>query len=122
LQNAAVFAAPCVVATDGDRDGLPTVVVEAMALGTPCVTTDVTGLSEIVRDGETGLRVAQRAPEALADALARMLDDKALRVLLAENARRQVERDFDVDRNAAELRTAFGEAIDGRAAGLRAVG
>jgi len=122
LQNAAVFAAPCVVASDGDRDGLPTVVVEAMALGTPCVTTDVTGLSEIVRDGETGLRVPQHAPEALADALARMLDDKALRVLLAEEARRQVERDFDVDRNAAELRTAFGEAIDGRAAGLRAVG
>jgi len=122
LQNAAVFAAPCVVAADGDRDGLPTVVVEAMALGTPCVTTDVTGLSEIVRDGETGLRVPQHAPEALADALARMLDDKALRVLLAEEARRQVERDFDVDRNAAELRTAFGEAIDGRAAGLRAVG
>ena len=122
LQNAAAFAAPCVVAADGDRDGLPTVVVEAMSLGTPCVTTDVTGLSEIVRDGETGLRVPQHAPEALADALARMLDDKALRVLLAEEARRQVERDFDVDRNAAELRSAFGEAIDGRAAGLRAVG
>ena len=122
LQNAAVFAAPCVVAADGDRDGLPTVVVEAMALGTPCVTTDVTGLSEIVRDGETGLLVAQHAPDALATALARVLDDGALRVRLAEEARRQVERGFDVDTNAAELRATFGEAIDGRAATLRAVG
>lgn len=122
LKHAAVFAAPCVVAADGDRDGLPTVVVEAMALGTPCVTTAVTGLSEVVRDGDTGLVVAQRAPEALADALARMLDDRALRIRLAEEARRQIERDFDVDRNAAELRTMFGEAIDGRAADVRAVG
>jgi len=122
LHNAAVFAAPCVVATDGDRDGLPTVVVEAMALGTPCVSTDVTGLSEVVRDGATGLLVPQRAPEALADALTRVLDDGALRVLLAENARRQIEGSFDVDRNAAELRATFGEAIDGRATTLRAVG
>ena len=122
LQNAAVFAAPCVVADDGDRDGLPTVVVEAMTLGTPCVSTDVTGLSEIVRDGETGLVVPQRAPEALADALARILDDPALRVGLAGEARRQVERGFDVDINAAELRATFEKAVEGRAAVLRAVG
>src|SRR5262249_30826288 len=54
VRSAAVFAAPCVVGQDGNRDGLPTVLLEAMALGTPCVSTDVTGIPEVVRDGETG--------------------------------------------------------------------
>jgi glycosyltransferase involved in cell wall biosynthesis len=107
LQGAAVSALPCIVADDGDRDGLPTVLVEAMALGTPCVSTDVTGVPEVVRHGETGLCVAQRDPSQLADALASLLDDPALRDRLAENARAMIERDFDVDRNATLLRALF---------------
>src|SRR5262249_44882456 len=50
-QSAAVLAAPCIVAEDGDRDGLPNVIQEALALGTPVVSTDVTGIPEVVRDG-----------------------------------------------------------------------
>lgn len=120
LQRAAVCAAPCVQAADGDRDGLPTVLIEAMALGTPCVGTDVTGIPEIVRHGETGLCVAQRDPEALADALAALIGDGALRVRLSERARALVEEEFDVDRNAAQLRGLFESAA--RAPGtLRAV-
>ena len=69
VQRAAVFAAPCVVAEDGNRDGLPTVLLEAMALGTPCVATDVTGMPEAVRHGDTGLIVDQHDPPALAHAL-----------------------------------------------------
>lgn len=107
LQGAAVSALPCIVADDGDRDSLPTVLVEAMALGTPCVSTDVTGVPEVVRHGETGLCVAQRDPAALADALAIVLDDPALRDRLARNARAMIERDFDVERNAALLRALF---------------
>lgn len=107
LQGAAVSALPCIVADDGDRDGLPTVLVEAMALGTPCVSTDVTGVPEVVRHGETGLCIAQRDPAALADALAVVLDDPALRDRLARNARALIERDFDVERNAALLRVLF---------------
>ncbi len=114
VQGAAVFAAPCVVGRDGNRDGLPTVLLEAMALGTPCISTDVTGIPEVVRDGETGLMVPQRDPAALADAIGRLLGDPGLRVDLAGRARRLVEAEFDVHRNAALLREVF-EAAHARA-------
>lgn len=104
VRLAAVLAAPCVIGSDGNRDGLPTVLLEAMALGTPCVSTDVTGIPEAIRDGDTGLLVAQHAPGDLARALARMLDDEPLRVALAGAARDLVEQRFDVDVNAARLR------------------
>ena len=107
VQRAAVFAAPCVVGRDGNRDGLPTVLLEAMALGTPCVATPVTGIPEVVRDGETGLLVPEHDPAALAGALGRLLDDRALRVRLAGQARGLVEREFDSRRQAQVLRALF---------------
>jgi glycosyltransferase involved in cell wall biosynthesis len=107
--SAAVFAAPCVVGTDGNRDGLPTVLLEAMALGTPCVATPVTGIPEVVHDGQTGLMVPESDPVALAAALARLLDDAALRSHLAQSARTLVESEFDSHRQATVLRGLFGE-------------
>jgi glycosyltransferase involved in cell wall biosynthesis len=107
VQNAAVFAAPYVIGKDGNRDGLPTVVLEAMALGTPCVSTDVTGIPEVVRDEETGLMVAQHDPKALADALERLLNSAALRVRLATQARQLIESEFDIHKNTASVRTLF---------------
>ncbi len=115
FREAAVVAAPCVIGADGDRDGLPTVLLEAMALGVPCVSTDVTGIPELVRDGDTGLCVPQRDPHALADALQRLLDDADLRVDLATRARRSIEQDFDIRRNAARLREWFAAARDATA-------
>jgi len=115
VQGAAVFAAPCVVGSDGNRDGLPTVLLEAMALGTPCVSTAVTGIPEVLRDGETGLMVPQRDPAALADAIERLLGDPTLRVELADRARRLIEEEFDVHRNAALLREVFDTAHLGAA-------
>jgi len=105
MRRAAVVAAPCVVAADGNRDGLPTVLLEAMALGTPCVSTPVTGIPELVRDGETGLIAPERDPEALATAIERLLEDVPLRVRLAENARDLVARDYDASRNTAAMRS-----------------
>jgi glycosyltransferase involved in cell wall biosynthesis len=104
IRKAAVFAAPCVVSADGDRDGLPTVLLETMALGTPCVSTDVTGIPEVLRDGRTGLMVSQHDPAALAEALERLLNDGALRELLAREARRLAEEQFDIRRNTSEMR------------------
>ena len=117
VQESAVMAAPCVVGRDGNRDGLPTVLLESMALGTPVVSTAVTGIPEVVRDGETGLLVAESSPAELADALERLLDDAALRVRLATGARRLIEEQFDVHANAAELGAIFLAAADaGRSA------
>lgn len=114
VQQAAVFAAPCVVGDDGNRDGLPTVLIEAMALGTPCVATDVTGIPELVRHGETGLLVAQRDPAALATALEQLLDNRTLRTRLAASARQVIEDEFDIMHNSARLRECFVEATRAR--------
>lgn len=110
VQGGAVFAAPCVVGEDGNRDGMPTVLLEAMALGTPCVATDVTGIPELIDDGASGLIVPQRDPAALAAAMARLLDDERLRLRLASAARRRIEADFDITTSGAALRATFAEA------------
>jgi len=116
VQGSAVLAAPCIVARDGNRDGLPTVLLEAMALGTPCVSTDVTGIPEVLRHDDTGLMVPQHDPEALAEALSRFLTDPALRVRVASRARRLIQDEFDSRRNSHRLRALFtsGTALDGR--------
>jgi len=110
IQGGAVFAAPCIIGKDSNRDGLPTVLLEAMALGTPCISTDVTGIPEVIRDGQTGLTVPQQDAHALAAALEKLLTDGALRVRLAGAARRLIEAGFDTHRNTQALREIFGNA------------
>ena len=110
LGQASVLAAPCVISADADRDGLPTILLEAMALGTPCVSTDVTGIPEVLRHNQTGLRVAQRDPQDLATACAALLADVDLRQRLATAARALVEKQFDIRRNSADLRRLFAAA------------
>ena len=107
IQNAAVLAVPCIVGEDGDRDGLPNVIQEALALGTPVISTDVTGIPEVVRDGDTGLQVPQRDPLALASAIGRLLGDAHLSMRLAANARRLMEAEFNIHRNTERRRTIF---------------
>ena len=107
IRSAAVLAAPCVVAGDGDRDGIPTVLVEAMALGTPCVSTDVTGIPELLAPGGAGAVVPEHAPRELAATLERLLSDPALRVRIAAQARRRIEAEFDIRRTARALRALF---------------
>lgn len=109
-ERAAVFCLPCVVASTGDRDGLPTSVLEAMALGVPVVTTGVNGLNETVIDGVTGLIVPEHDPASLADALARLLADPELASRLAEAGRHHVEQGFTLERSVSILRSLFPEA------------
>jgi colanic acid/amylovoran biosynthesis glycosyltransferase len=110
MERAAVFCLPCVVAADGDRDGLPTSVLEAMALGVPVVTTAVNGLAEAVLHERTGLIVPQGDPAALADAIERLRSDPLLAARLGAAGRRHVERNFSLEHSAALLRSMFPEA------------
>ena len=108
--RASVLVAPCVVGADGNRDGLPTVLIEAMALGVPVVATPVTGIPELVEHEHTGLLVPERDPATLAAAIRRVLTDRDDARALAAAARRRVERDFDLRTNVARLRELLLEA------------
>lgn len=89
---------------EGDHfDGIPNVIAEAMALGTPVVATRVSGIPELVEDGVSGILVAEKDPESLANAAELLLTDAALAVKLAENAKCKVRKLFDQERNVSEL-------------------
>jgi glycosyltransferase involved in cell wall biosynthesis len=102
-KRAAVFALPCVVSEGGDRDGIPTVLLEAMASEVPVVSTPVSGIPELVESGHDGLLVPPRAPAELADALDRLLLDPNLRRNLGLAGRTKVSERFSINRNAAQL-------------------
>jgi glycosyltransferase involved in cell wall biosynthesis len=112
LSQASVLVAPCILASDGDRDGLPTVLLEAMAVGTPVVSTDVTGIPEILEDRVTGLAVPQRDPSALAMACQELVEDAALRKKLSVNARALIEERFDIRQNSKDLRRLFNRVLE----------
>jgi glycosyltransferase involved in cell wall biosynthesis len=116
-RQATVFALPCQVLDNGDRDGLPNVLVEAMSMEVPVVSTHVSGVPELVKHGENGFLVPPRAPQPLADCIGALLDDPILRRRMAQEGRRRVTEEFDLRANTRRLLELFHEAL-----GLRPVG
>jgi glycosyltransferase involved in cell wall biosynthesis len=102
-RRSSLFVLACRVDESGDRDGIPNVLVEAMAAGLPVVSTAVSGIPEVVHDGDTGLLVAPDDPRALADAIERIARDPALAGRLAEAARDLVATELDGDVLARRL-------------------
>ena len=91
------------IATDGDRDGLPNVLMEAQSQALACVSTRVSAIPELIADGETGLLVPSEDPPALTAALTRLIRDPALRASLGEAGARRLRRDFDMNRGIEDL-------------------
>lgn len=108
--QASIFVAPCVIGSDGNRDGLPTVLIEAMALNVPVISTPITGIPELVRHQETGQIVAPNAPDELASAIERALVDHTWAQEMATRGRLLVEERFDLRRNVAQLLDLFERA------------
>jgi len=108
---ATVFCLPCRVLADGDRDGIPNVLMEAMACGLPVVSTAISGIPELVADGVNGLLVPCNDAEALAAALLRLHRDPALAARLAREGQAMVRARFDGDALAKQLVTLFSPAL-----------
>jgi colanic acid/amylovoran biosynthesis glycosyltransferase len=106
-RQATIFILPCVTARNGARDSIPTVILEAMAMGLPVVSTDLSGIPEAVAHNTTGVLVRPQDPMALADAVARLLEDRALCDEMGRQARLRVEEMFDAEVNVRTLLQEF---------------
>jgi colanic acid/amylovoran biosynthesis glycosyltransferase len=92
-------------------EGIPVVLMEAMAMGIPCVTTRITGIPELIRDGIDGLLVAPSDLDGLVDALAKLMGDVELRKRIARSGRERVQEQYDLRKNVQKLAAIFDERI-----------
>jgi glycosyltransferase involved in cell wall biosynthesis len=95
FQQADCFVLGCRIAANGDRDGIPNVLAESMALGVPVVGTRISGIPELVEHEVTGLLADATNPRELAETLQRMVTDEALRQRIIPAARERVSQVFD---------------------------
>lgn len=98
-----IFLMPSVQTANGDRDGIPNVILEALSCRMPVIATGVCGIGEVIHDGETGLLVPQRDPRSLANAVRRLLEDRDTALRMAGRGHDLVLRMFDSDANTRQL-------------------
>lgn len=111
MSAADVFALPCKTDSAGDRDGIPVVLMEAMASGVPVVSGDLPAIRELIEDNVSGFLIDGRDPKALAGRLDALAGDFMLRKRLAEGGRRQVEMEFALAENVSRLEAYFPGAV-----------
>jgi len=104
FSQACVFLMPCIQTPDGDMDGIPVAMMEAMACEVPVVSTTISGIPELVEDGLTGRLAPEKDADALAEILKELLEDMDKTERLGKAGREHVLRDFSISENAAKLR------------------
>lgn len=103
---------------NGKREGIPVVLMEAMASGLPVVASRISGIPELVDDEQSGILFTPGNPEEMAAALERLIKDRDLRIRMGTHGREKILREFDLRQNAAELYGLFvdGKPVDSKAA------
>jgi glycosyltransferase involved in cell wall biosynthesis len=114
LEDAHVFVAPFVDLPSGDKDGIPTAVLEAMAAGSVIVATDAGSICEMIDDGHQGLIVPQRDAGALAAAVQRLTEDPALATRLGSGAAARARSEFDIAKSETAFHELVRDAVDAR--------
>ncbi len=107
-RQADLFVLAAKIAEDGDRDGLPNVLMEAQSQRLACIATNVSGIPELIRDGVTGVLVASKDPVALADALSALIRDPQRRLALGAAGERRVRTQFSMTVGVDMLARHFG--------------
>ena len=103
IRSGSVFALPCIESRDGNRDGIPVVLMEAMALRIPVISTNLSGIPELIDNRHNGLLVAPGNISELADCLIELMSDEALAEHLRGNSREKIEKEHSVKKNVEEL-------------------
>lgn len=116
MMRARVLAAPCLTGSDGNRDALPTVLLEALDCGLPAVSTRVTGIPEILSHGVDGVLVEEGDPSALAAEIERLFDDEILWRRISCAGPKKVADRFDRNRTLPELIQVFSHSVESPAA------
>ncbi len=116
-RNADLFVLGCEIASDGDRDGIPNVLLEGMAMGVPVVATNISAIPELVENGKTGLLVPPGQPHRMAEAMWRMLSDVKLRSRVIAAARQCMAQGFDNRQLIRDLAEVYREGMGRRAEG-----
>jgi glycosyltransferase involved in cell wall biosynthesis len=106
-RQADLFALACRVGKDGDRDGLPNVLVEACSQGLACVSTTISGVTELLENGTNGLVVEPDDPEAFSIAMLKLITNPAYRRQLGEIAEKTVRKHFDYRSGIKQLLSLF---------------
>ncbi len=110
-QQSTLFVLPCQIVKDGDRDGIPNVLVEAMACGLPVVSTEISGIPELIENEKNGLLVKPQDTESLAVAMERLLSNTMLASRLSSNARKTVCERFDSAKTTLQLQNLLNSSI-----------
>jgi colanic acid/amylovoran biosynthesis glycosyltransferase len=113
MSRASVFCVPSVVAASGDAEGFGMVFIEAQAMGLPVVSTLSGGIPEAVKNGETGLLVAERDSAALAEAILRLMQDAELWQQYSLAGRRNVVNHFNLAQQTGRLENLFEQLLAG---------
>ena len=105
--KADIFALPCKITEDGDRDGIPNVLLEAMAMEVPVVSTDISGISELIEHKVNGILIPEKDPKALAQELEHLLTQPQLVQQIKKASRNKVLQQFSLDQNIKQIKDLF---------------
>lgn len=117
MGDADMFVLASVMDSRGDMDGIPVVLMESLALGVPSISTEISGIPELIKPFETGLLVPQKDSKSLADAIRLYLAENDLRKRLVPAGRRLVESEYNISKNTKKLSELFGSACSLQAKG-----
>jgi len=107
LEKSSIFVLPCIIAKNKDRDILPNVLKEAMAMGLPVITSNICGIQELITNNKSGLLIPPKNPEELAKAIQKLLKNSKLRRKLGKNARKKIQKDFNIKTEVKKLERIF---------------
>lgn len=107
MEEAKIFLLPCIVAENGDRDGIPTVLKESMSLKTPCISTGVSGIPELIEDGEDGFVCEPKNIKEIASKIQKLIKSEDKRSEMGEKARQKIISEHSVSANIGKIEESF---------------